>query len=54
MLILGQDAVIEFVNNCVRERSLSKIMVRLNQELLNGTTTERAEDRKALKRLGFI
>lgn len=53
VLILGQDDVTEFVTNYLRERSLSKILARLNQVLLNGTMTGRADAQKALKTVGF-
>lgn len=51
---LGQSDVPTFVSDCVRERSLSKVIATLNHELLHGTPAERAEARKALKRLGFL
>ena len=51
---LGQDDVTELVKKCGRELTLGMSMAKPTQELLNDMTTERAEERKALKRLGFI
>lgn len=51
---LGQGEVTQFVADCLRQRSLSKVIARLNHELLNGSAAEREEAQNALNRLGFL
>ena len=43
-----------FIGECIRERSLSRLVSNLNREVLEGTDTEKAEARKALALIGFL
>lgn len=54
VLNLGDGDVAPFVRKCVKERSLSKIVANLNNDLLYGTQTERVNAREALGRIGFL
>ncbi|WP_298973336.1 hypothetical protein [uncultured Roseobacter sp.] len=54
--VLGLDEaeIGPFILRCVKERSLSKLVANLNNDILNGTSTERDSAEKALGRMGFL
>ncbi|WP_195819858.1 hypothetical protein [Roseobacter sp. MH60115] len=53
--VMGLDdgEIAPFVRKCVKERSLSRVVTSLNNDLLFGTQTERDDARIALQRIGF-
>lgn len=54
VLGLDENDVAPFVRGCIKERSLSRVVTTLNNDLLFGTQTERDDAKKALDRLGFL
>lgn len=54
VLSLDDNDITRFVRRCVKERSLSKIVADLNNDLLFGTQTERENAKEALHRIGFL
>ncbi|MGZ2256476.1 hypothetical protein ACVC7O_04170 [Roseobacter sp. A03A-229] len=54
VLGLDENDVAPFVRRCIKERSLSRVVTTLNNDLLFGTQTERDDAKKALDRLGFL
>ncbi|MFK7744528.1 MAG: hypothetical protein AB8B47_05710 [Roseobacter sp.] len=53
VLALNNDEVAGFVQQCVRNRSLSKIVNELNRAALSGAPRESQRATKALHHLGF-
>ena len=51
---MPQSDVAPFVSDCVRNRSLSKLVAVLNRDLLRGSPEEKDHACKALRRIGFI
>ncbi len=54
VLGLDDNDIASFVRRCMKDRSLSKLVSSLNDELLFGTTSERDDAKRALNRLGFL
>lgn len=54
VLSLDDGDVAAFVRKCVKERSLSRVVGHLNNDVLFGTHQERREAEEALNRLGFL
>ncbi|GFE50814.1 hypothetical protein So717_25670 [Roseobacter cerasinus] len=54
VLNLEEGDIAAFVRKCVKDRSLSKVVGHLNNDMLFGTHKERREAEEALHRLGFL
>jgi len=53
LLALSETDVAQYVRECVRERSLSTVVNKLNSDLLYGSTEESERARQALAHIGF-
>ena len=54
VLNIKSSEIPPFVRKCVRERSLSVLVRRLNADLVSGTAQQREDARRALRHIGFV
>ncbi|WP_375230273.1 hypothetical protein [Roseobacter sp. S98] len=54
ILAMAGNEVGAFVERCIRDRSLSRLVSDLNNALMSGTPNEQEKARKALQHMGFI
>ncbi|MFK7880355.1 hypothetical protein [Roseobacter sp.] len=54
VLELEDSEISRFIEQRIKKRSLSKLVTKLNNDILYGTSTERENAEKALDRLGLL